>query len=224
MYYGEKHHMALIHCPECNNQISDQAPSCPQCGYLLQTTAPVAPVATPIVSNASLRVIVIFIVIGIMFGLFYRFKADFVYFAEIKSILQDMEATFAETEKIDPIIDEAWMSVDYNDGSISLVAEISKRLDKDTQLKILEVNRAEFLIKLRVKELVVPEQYAEFHERFLFLHKAFSYYVQTVTDYTVYKIENMGTRPNYITHKQLIVYSHEIFIEQLPIVKQEIPW
>lgn len=25
--------MALIQCPECNNQISDTAPRCPQCGY-----------------------------------------------------------------------------------------------------------------------------------------------------------------------------------------------
>ncbi|MGD9931655.1 MAG: zinc ribbon domain-containing protein [Mangrovibacterium sp.] len=25
--------MALIHCPECNKQISDQAQSCPNCGY-----------------------------------------------------------------------------------------------------------------------------------------------------------------------------------------------
>ena len=25
--------MALIDCPECKRSISDQAPSCPQCGY-----------------------------------------------------------------------------------------------------------------------------------------------------------------------------------------------
>ena len=28
--------MALIKCPECNNQISDQADSCPKCGYELK--------------------------------------------------------------------------------------------------------------------------------------------------------------------------------------------
>lgn len=27
--------MALINCPECQRQVSDQAPSCPQCGYPL---------------------------------------------------------------------------------------------------------------------------------------------------------------------------------------------
>ena len=25
--------MALIHCPECRNKISDQASACPKCGY-----------------------------------------------------------------------------------------------------------------------------------------------------------------------------------------------
>ena len=28
--------MALINCPECNGKVSDTAPSCPHCGYLLQ--------------------------------------------------------------------------------------------------------------------------------------------------------------------------------------------
>src|SRR5262245_45943559 len=27
--------MAFIHCPECNRQVSDKAPNCPQCGYPL---------------------------------------------------------------------------------------------------------------------------------------------------------------------------------------------
>mgnify|MGYP004671580179 FL=1 len=31
--------MALIKCPECNNQISDQADSCPKCGYELKKKA-----------------------------------------------------------------------------------------------------------------------------------------------------------------------------------------
>lgn len=28
--------MALINCPECKKQISDSAPTCPSCGYLLK--------------------------------------------------------------------------------------------------------------------------------------------------------------------------------------------
>ena len=30
--------MALIKCPECNNDISDQAEKCPKCGYELKKT------------------------------------------------------------------------------------------------------------------------------------------------------------------------------------------
>lgn len=31
--------MALIHCPECNREISDQAVACPGCGYPIQKAA-----------------------------------------------------------------------------------------------------------------------------------------------------------------------------------------
>ena len=31
--------MALIKCPECSKQISDQAASCPHCGYILTPSA-----------------------------------------------------------------------------------------------------------------------------------------------------------------------------------------
>jgi len=30
--------MPLINCPECRNSVSDQARSCPQCGYLIRRT------------------------------------------------------------------------------------------------------------------------------------------------------------------------------------------
>lgn len=36
--------MALIHCPECNKQISDKAQACPECGY---------PVAAAVASGAQ---------------------------------------------------------------------------------------------------------------------------------------------------------------------------
>ena len=32
--------MALIKCPECGKEISDQAPACPNCGYPMQSSAP----------------------------------------------------------------------------------------------------------------------------------------------------------------------------------------
>lgn len=30
--------MALINCPECNQQISDTAPTCPHCGFVQKAT------------------------------------------------------------------------------------------------------------------------------------------------------------------------------------------
>ena len=29
--------MSLINCPECNHEVSDQAATCPNCGYILKT-------------------------------------------------------------------------------------------------------------------------------------------------------------------------------------------
>ena len=31
--------MALIHCPECQGEVSDQAASCPHCGYPMHESA-----------------------------------------------------------------------------------------------------------------------------------------------------------------------------------------
>ncbi len=31
--------MALIACPECNKQVSDQAPACPHCGFPISRPA-----------------------------------------------------------------------------------------------------------------------------------------------------------------------------------------
>ena len=35
--------MALIHCPECDKEISDKAQTCPHCGYELHSVLPPAP-------------------------------------------------------------------------------------------------------------------------------------------------------------------------------------
>lgn len=35
---GGKNGMALIKCPECGNEVSDTAQSCPKCGYALHKT------------------------------------------------------------------------------------------------------------------------------------------------------------------------------------------
>ena len=39
--------MALITCPECNNQVSDSAVSCPHCGYVLNKQTTVEPTPAP---------------------------------------------------------------------------------------------------------------------------------------------------------------------------------
>ena len=44
--------MAIIKCPECNKEISDQAPACIHCGYPLQNTA-TKPVTNKIVINRA---------------------------------------------------------------------------------------------------------------------------------------------------------------------------
>jgi len=48
--------MALIHCPECNREISDRAAMCPNCGYPLAGTyaAVNAPVGDAVISNRPL--------------------------------------------------------------------------------------------------------------------------------------------------------------------------
>src|SRR5437867_7706682 len=35
--------MALIRCPECSNEISDNATGCPKCGYPIQSATPQPP-------------------------------------------------------------------------------------------------------------------------------------------------------------------------------------
>lgn len=72
--------MALIECPECKKQVSDKAPSCPQCGLPL-VSAPQAPTPeTPVPSEAPVAekkrtgmrpvfIVLLAIVIGIIFWL-----------------------------------------------------------------------------------------------------------------------------------------------------------
>ena len=46
--------MALITCPECSREVSDQAAACPHCGYPLRTK--LAP-ATPAIGDADTRIL-----------------------------------------------------------------------------------------------------------------------------------------------------------------------
>lgn len=40
--------MALIHCPECNSQVSDTADTCPNCGFNLKNQEPFDPISNPL--------------------------------------------------------------------------------------------------------------------------------------------------------------------------------
>ena len=47
--------MALISCPECSHEVSDQAAACPNCGFPLRSKAP--PVTTPPAPDADTRIV-----------------------------------------------------------------------------------------------------------------------------------------------------------------------
>ena len=49
--------MALIKCPECGNEVSDKALSCPKCGfpiYNYQSKSPIPNTASPLPNKAAL--------------------------------------------------------------------------------------------------------------------------------------------------------------------------
>ena len=70
--------MALISCPECNANISDQAPQCPQCGYVrnAQASAPLAAEPAPASPDAASDDELLDAAIGPTNLSFYRPKFD----------------------------------------------------------------------------------------------------------------------------------------------------
>ncbi|WP_254509402.1 hypothetical protein [Anatilimnocola floriformis] len=46
--------MPLIACPECQRQVSDQAPACPQCGFPLVVRSPQTITPPPVATQVSL--------------------------------------------------------------------------------------------------------------------------------------------------------------------------
>ena len=62
--------MALVQCPECGKEISDQALSCPNCGYVMQKVESIEPVATKSAKKIpDKRVITIVCVVVLIAGL-----------------------------------------------------------------------------------------------------------------------------------------------------------
>ncbi len=70
--------MALIKCPECNNNISDQADICPKCGYELNKKIDTNSKNKSIVQKNNLKylVLVLIVVIGVFFFFQYNNKND----------------------------------------------------------------------------------------------------------------------------------------------------
>ena len=63
--------MALIECPECKNKISDQAESCPKCGYELKTPAASEKKNKISLNNGNLKyVIIVVAIIAICYFMF----------------------------------------------------------------------------------------------------------------------------------------------------------
>lgn len=65
--------MALIQCPECKHQVSDQAKACPNCGFGLQTNQIVDPL-TPSSSSSPkkwgcLQILLVIVVLGFVIQL-----------------------------------------------------------------------------------------------------------------------------------------------------------
>lgn len=67
--------MALIKCPECNNKISDQAESCPKCGYELKPSKKSEPLKIKSIKEGfNNKYLLIIIVVAV--GLFLMFNQN----------------------------------------------------------------------------------------------------------------------------------------------------
>ena len=57
--------MALITCPECNREVSDQAKLCPHCGYKLpRTKKELSPIQKKKLALVIVGVVLVFVAIG----------------------------------------------------------------------------------------------------------------------------------------------------------------
>jgi hypothetical protein len=48
--------MALINCPECNQQISDTAPTCPHCGFAQKPTTESSVINQPVTIESTNKI------------------------------------------------------------------------------------------------------------------------------------------------------------------------
>ena len=84
--------MALINCPECNKEISDQANSCPECGYVLKPLTAKNKVNYKFILIGVVVLVFILAVIGIKRNQSIKIQE------ELKNrIIGDWEATYLNT-------------------------------------------------------------------------------------------------------------------------------
>ena len=72
----EGKNMALVQCPECGKEISDQAISCPNCGYTMRKEENIAnAVVVPVKRAPNKRLIVVACVVVLLAAVLVAFRS-----------------------------------------------------------------------------------------------------------------------------------------------------
>jgi hypothetical protein len=204
--------MALIHCPECNNQISDKAPTCPQCGYPLQINALANLTAQSFIDQVLRRFMVLFAGISMLVGAAYwgyPYIVEQVYLANVNAIVQDIETTFADAENIAAVTEKTWVL----NGSESTFSYAQSRLSEDTMQQIVEIKAKSMSIENRIVELEAPAQYKNLHDELIAVHDIFLRYVDLTTNHS----------GSYASYTEAVATTSERFVETFRTFKQKMP-
>lgn len=121
--------MALINCPECNQEISEHTNSCPHCGYPIKTQDELLPQSSPDTKTDTVRpkpikkiaIIVgciVFVVIALFAGLSAQRKAaNAKYIDELKTMSQMMLKGASEAETLGNLIKSVWSNTIHEKSS-----------------------------------------------------------------------------------------------------------
>lgn len=121
--------MALINCPEYNQEISEHTNFCPHCGYPIKTQDELLPQSSPDIKTDTARpkpikkiaIIVgciVFVVIALFAGLSAQRKAaNAKYIDELKTMIQMMLKGAAEAETLGNLIKSVWSNTIHEKSS-----------------------------------------------------------------------------------------------------------